>query len=341
MRIRIVVLLWSVLASTSVVAAPSSRSVEAATETAASTQNICREVRPFYWEMGTAEGKVVGVSVGLLAPTATRPMNVASASKWLYGAYVAQVLDGQLRVDVDVPFLTFISTTPRLAAGRSSECRKGRSTVHGCNLSGDILGPLGLYLPRSPKQFVYQPGHLEAHADYAMGLGAATVRELEEALEGRLHVDLSFTSVNVAGGVRMAPGEYAKFLRGLMTGSLKLGGLLGTSSVCATAACGNTGDSPWFLEEPAHYSLAHWVEPDEGPEWSGGFSSAGLLGFYPWISKDRSTYLVVASEHLLGAVTQRVSTPLDETPSGRAVLCGRLIKKAYFTGQPQSGAPRK
>ncbi|MCE9667300.1 hypothetical protein LY474_05680 [Myxococcus stipitatus] len=330
-----VLVLWSVLASVAALAQPTPRSIEAARETASSARNVCRQVRPFYWEVGTAEGRVVGESVGLLAPSADKVMNIASASKWLYGAYVAEVLDGAPRPEQDVPFLNFTSTTPTLAVRSNSECEARGTTVHRCNASNAIHGPLVDYRPRRPARFVYQPGHLSAHADLVMGLGDATPRDLEEALERRLPVDLAFTSINVAGGVRMSAAEYAKFLRGLMKGELKLGGLLGTSSVCATAACGNTGYSPWFPKEPARYSLAHWVEPDTGPAWSGGFSSAGLLGFYPWISKDKGTYLIVASEHLLGLVGKGTSTPLEKTPSGRAVLCGRLIKKAYFSGQGQ------
>ncbi|MFY2561757.1 hypothetical protein ACN469_29430 [Corallococcus terminator] len=315
-------------------AQPTPQQLEAARQTARSTQNACGDVRPFYWEVGDASGKVVGEAVGLLAPLAGSVLSLASASKWLYGAYVAEVRGGA-PLPGDLPFLNFTSTTPLLDAAGASACRALLTTVHGCNLSSGITGPLSGYGPATPTRFVYQPGHLEAHADYAMGLGASGTLALASALESRLPLNLSYGNVNLAGGGRASATEYAKFLRALMTGSLQLGALLGTSSVCASPACGNTGYSPWFASEPARYSLAHWAEPDDGAADSGGFSSPGLFGFYPWVSKDKSTYLIVAREDLLGAVGQTASTPAEQTPSGKSVLCGRLIKKAYYTGQAQ------
>ncbi|NVJ20204.1 MULTISPECIES: hypothetical protein [Myxococcus] len=315
-------------------AQPTPRQLEAARQTARSTQNVCGDVRPFYWEMGDASGKRVGGSVGLLAPSERSVMYLASASKWLYGAYVVEVRDGA-PLPGDLPFLNFTSTTPRLDAAGVSACKARHATVHGCDLSSGITGPLSDYGPATPARFVYQPGHLEAHADYAMGLGGSGTLALAAALKSRLPLDVSYGSVNLAGGGRSSATEYAKFLRALMTGSLKLGALLGTSSVCASPACGNTGYSPWFASEPVHYSLAHWVEPDDGAAHSGGFSSPGMFGFYPWVSKDKSTYLIVAREALLGVVGQTSTTPAEQTPSGKSVLCGRLIKKAYFTGQVQ------
>ncbi|MBU8899621.1 hypothetical protein KRR26_28825 [Corallococcus sp. M34] len=277
----------------------------------------------------------MGGSVGLVAPGAGTEMNIASASKWLYGAYVLEVLQGQLRPGVDVPFLNLTSTTPVLDASASSACKSALSTVRACGKTAGIEEPLIQYVPEPPTRFYYHPGHFEAHADFAMGMGFFDGASLALAFQGRLPLSLSFVSVNLAGGAKTSASEYAKFLRALMRDELKLGPLLGTHSTCATAACGNTGYSPWFATEPAHYSLAHWVEPDEGTPWSGGFSSAGLFGFYPWIAKDKGTYLIVAGEHLLGVLGQSRTTPAEETASGKAVLCGRLIKKAYYTGVVQ------
>ncbi|AGC47711.1 hypothetical protein MYSTI_06438 [Myxococcus stipitatus DSM 14675] len=316
------------------VAQPVARDPEAARLTARSTRNACADVRPFYWEMGDAGGKVVGDSVGLLAPGAGSVMNIASASKWLYGAYVLEVRGGAPRL-ADIPFLNFTSTTPLLEPAEESDCKALLTTVHGCNLTRNITGPLVDYAPASPPRFVYQPGHLEAHADYAMNLGASGTLALASALESRLPLDLSYGNVNLAGGAKTSATEYARFLRGLMSGGLKLGAFLGTASVCASPACGDVGYSPWFSNEPVRYSLAHWVEQDQGPAHSGGFSSAGLFGFYPWVSKDKSTYLIVAREDMLGVVGQTATTPAEQTPSGKSILCGRLIREAYFTGRVQ------
>lgn len=315
-------------------AQPPARYPEAAKQTARSTRNACADVRPFYWEMGDASGKVVGEPVGALVPRASRVMNIASASKWLYGAYVLEVRAGAPR-PADIPFLNFTSTTPVLVPAHEADCKAFLTTVHGCNVTRNITGPLADYAPANPPRFVYQPGHLEAHADYSMGLGASGTFALASAVRNRLPLDVSYGNVNLAGGAKTSATEYARFLRALMTGELKLGALLGTASVCASPACGDVGYSPWFANEPVRYSLAHWVEQDTGPAHSGGFSSAGLFGFYPWISKDKSTYLVVAREDLLGVVRLTPTTPAEQTPAGKSILCGRLIREAYFTGQVQ------
>lgn len=66
----------------------------AANATAQSDVNACAPVQPFYWEVGDrAQRKASGsVQAGGGTPTytASTPLSIASASKWLYGAYVVQ-----------------------------------------------------------------------------------------------------------------------------------------------------------------------------------------------------------------------------------------------------------
>jgi len=54
----------------------------------------------------------------------------------------------------------------------------------------------------------------------------------------------------------------------------------------------------------------------------GAFSSPGAFGFYPWIDRTKTSYGVVARNEMGGALT--------------SVFCGRLIRKAWVTGTPQS-----
>jgi hypothetical protein len=72
--------------------------------------------------------------------------------------------------------------------------------------------------------------------------------------------------------------------------------------------------------ESWHYSLGHWVE-DDPKVGDGAFSSAGLFGFYPWVDASKTWYGVVARMAPAGA--------LD------SVDCGRIIRKAWVTGQAQ------
>ncbi|MET0332741.1 MAG: hypothetical protein ABW190_00600, partial [Rhizobacter sp.] len=84
----------------------------AATSTAQSTGNLCAPIRPFYWEIGDGTQRRASGSVNATGNattyTASSVMSIASASKWLYGAYVAERRGGVLSAD-DIQYLTFRS----------------------------------------------------------------------------------------------------------------------------------------------------------------------------------------------------------------------------------------
>ncbi|HRD85835.1 MAG TPA: hypothetical protein PLF63_11760, partial [Rubrivivax sp.] len=66
----------------------------AAAATAASTLNACNGIRPFYWEVGDghkaqASGSVLGRRWQAVI-TATTTLPIASASKWVWAAYVLE-----------------------------------------------------------------------------------------------------------------------------------------------------------------------------------------------------------------------------------------------------------
>ena len=103
---------------------------------------------------------------------------------------------------------------------------------------------------------------------------------------------------------------------------MKIGSLLGTDAVCTlpgSPGC-NAADSP--IPKPWHYSLGHWVEDDADGD--GAFSSAGALGFYPWVSKERTLYGIIA----------RDNTSLDQE-GYQSAQCGGLVRKAWVTGTAQ------
>ena len=69
--------------------------IAAAQQTAGSNSD-CAAVSPFYYELGDKNGAIVTGSIGSSAPVSSTKMSIASASKWLFGAYVAEVRHGNL-----------------------------------------------------------------------------------------------------------------------------------------------------------------------------------------------------------------------------------------------------
>lgn len=80
----------------------------AAAASAASSAADCVAVQPFYWSVGDATGKLGDGSVGTVPPVASTVMAIASASKLVYGAYVAEERGGAL-TDADAHYLNFVS----------------------------------------------------------------------------------------------------------------------------------------------------------------------------------------------------------------------------------------
>ncbi|MFZ5550067.1 MAG: hypothetical protein ACOZJX_15345 [Pseudomonadota bacterium] len=109
----------------------------AAEATARSQDNACKPIRPFYWEVGDAAGAQASGSVDEPGNdehiTAETVMNIASASKWLYGAYVVQRRGGA-PTEEDIRHLNF-------QAGYSdfSWCLR-RQTVGECPRRADGAG---------------------------------------------------------------------------------------------------------------------------------------------------------------------------------------------------------
>jgi hypothetical protein len=80
--------------------------------------------------------------------------------------------------------------------------------------------------------------------------------------------------------------------------------------------------SPAPNDEAWSYALGHWVE-DDPLVGDHAFSSAGALGFYPWIDASRTWY---------GVLARRAPTPGGQQ-GVVSLRCGRLIRQAWVTGQ--------
>ena len=288
--------------------------IAAATATAQSSRNDCAAIKPFYWEVGSRDGRLASGSVdspaGATHYTAATPMSIASASKWIYAAYVAERNAGVLSA-TDRKYLSMRSGYVSL-----STCARG-TTVDGCLASRTN----GLYTAAQDGIFKYDGGHMERHASL-LGLGAMNNAALADEMKSRLGAELkiNYSQPQLAGGIVTSADSYAQFLRKLLDGRLRLGALLGSQPVCTNPlTCGRNKAlyAPVPPDESWHYSAGHWIEDD--PEvGDGAFSSPGVFGFYPWIDAGRNSYGIVARSVSGGAFS--------------SVRCGRLIRKAFATG---------
>ncbi|MCE9659339.1 MAG: hypothetical protein K8R60_12325 [Burkholderiales bacterium] len=288
--------------------------IQAATTTAQNNE-LCTAVRPFYWEIGDRSAALASGSVNsgssTTVYTANSVMSIASASKWLYGSYVAQKRRAALTTE-DYKYLNFQSGYTNL-----TDCLTDQ-TVAEC----DAYQGNGDYTAANDGKFFYNGGHMEKHA-LLMGLGAMNNAALGAEIRSQLGADVAvaYSQPQLAGGAYLTPSAYALVLRKMLTGQLLIGSMLGTHPVCTNpSTCPTAVFAPIPLAEKWHYSIGHWVEddPDDG---DGAFSSAGAFGFYPWIDASKTYYGVVARSAAAGAFD--------------SIYCGRLIRKAWVTGVAQ------
>lgn len=299
--------------------------IAAATATAERSA-ACVAAQPFYWELGDAKATLAGGKAGEKAPERDTVMAIASASKWIWGAFVAERRQGRLTAE-DVKFLHFQSgyTNYRL-------CRRDQA-VEACQQS--LLNGRGRKDPTTENRFAYNGGHMQQQA-VQMGLGSQGAEGLAQAVKQTLAPALgedwrwSYSQAMPAGGGQTSAADYARFLRALLDDGLQLGRLLGTQAVCTNPrSCpGDAVKTPLRGDENWHYSLGHWVE-DDPRSGDGAFSSAGAFGFYPWISADRRFYGLVAREQRSGVLG---GDPGDK-PAVASARCGRAIRAAWTDAQ--------
>lgn len=291
---------------------------QAATTTATNNAN-CVNVKPFYWEIGDKAGLMASGSVNatgsLVTYTASTVMNIASASKWLYGAYVVERRGSAGLSASDIKFLNFRSGYTSFTSCSPTQ------TVGSCVAASTN----GLYTAAGDGKFLYDGGHMQVHASL-MGLDALDNTTLAAEIESQLgsDVDISYSQPQLAGGVRTSAETYARYLRKLLGGQLRMGAALGSNPVCTNPlTCGGSAlGTPIPSSESWQYSLGHWVESDPAVG-DGAFSSAGAFGFYPWVDAGKRYYGIVARPDL-------------QAQAGVAsAYCGRLIRKAWVTGTAQ------
>ena len=210
----------AIVATQGAYAQPTATQRGAAARATAETNEKCRAVQPFYWSVGDAHGTLGDGRVGARAPQADTTMPIASASKLVYAAFVAQQRQGRL-TDEDVRFLTFTSGYTNFRS-----CRRGQ-TIAEC----DAMRSNGDHDPANDGRFFYNGGHMERHA-VLDGLGALDDAGLARAVNERLGTSFRYLQPQLAGGISTSAADYGEFLRRIVDGQLQMKSLLGTHAVC-------------------------------------------------------------------------------------------------------------
>lgn len=290
----------------------------AAATTTATTNANCTSIFPFYWEIGNGSGLLSSGSTGDLSVGRATEYPIGSATKWVFAAYVAQKLGGT----IDATTAKFLKMSSGYTNFSLTSC-VGSATVAACQSDGSN----GVYSATNNNKFYDNGGHFQKWAvDHAMG--ALTRPELAVEFKNTLgqSFDHTWSSTQMAGGIRTSAQNYSVFLQRILSGSLKFRSLLGVDPICTyPITCATAVSSP--INEALHYSYGHWIE-DQNVSSDGAFSSPGLYGFYPWIDKDKRFY----------GILSRYQNPVpgNEMGSGLASLqCGKMIRKAFVTGVAQ------
>lgn len=320
--------LCSVAASAATAASsnvPTFLRVHAATQTAQKNQ-ACTAIHPFYWEIGNQTEVLASGSVGGKTYTAKTLMPIASASKWIFGAYVVQARQGQLS-ESDIAALNMTSGYTNFG---STSCikllpaRRDSQTVSECFMAENRQGGNNNdFDAEAVGKFHYNGGHFQKLA-LELGLGADNNTALQRDLQMYLGTDIAFNfgSPQLAGGVNTTANNYAIFLRKILSKQLYISDLLGAHAVCTNpTTCSSAVYTPVPAKLSWDYSLGHWVESDPVTG-DGAYSSAGAFGFYPWIDKTKTYYGVLAREGKPGS-------------GDDSAACGGLIRKAWMTGRVQ------
>lgn len=184
----------------------------AADQTAKSTSNTCKAIGKFYWEIGDKNQKLASGTKGLLPPGANSKFDIASASKWMFAAYVYKKRGNSLS-SADIEALTM-----RTGYNNSASCLL-TTTVGGCfnaglgsnknNLQNGTPDGSGSY------KFYYSSGSFQKFAAVDLGLAADNNSALASEMQSYLGGDIAFSFVTPqpAGGVRTDATNYAIFLR--------------------------------------------------------------------------------------------------------------------------------
>ncbi len=298
-------------------ATPTIRQRTDAASQAATTDPACTNLpTSFYWSIGDATGLRAsgGVNVNGTPPGSGTTMNIASASKWVYGAYVAQKRVGAL-TPTDVKYLTFVSGYADFNACMSTQ------TVAQCLAFPGNEG----YHVGDDGRFYYGGGHMQKHA-VDNGLGPDGDAALASAIDAMLGTSFAYAQPQLAGGIATTPAAYGQFLQQVVAGQLQISSLLGhdpvctSHAICPVQAAYSPLDGTVLGNANYHYAIGHWVEDDLAYS-DGAFSSPGAHGFYPWVDAGKQWWGILARDSEDGT---------EAVPFVDSMLCGHKIRQAWL-----------
>ena len=281
-----------------------------AAQTVADTDASCTGLGDFYWEIGDTTQALGSGQTGTKSVTASSVMQIASASKMMFSAYVLESKNGAALTQSEMDKLRFISgyiDFNNLGCAQSA-------TIADCYTdAGGSAQPT----PAEVGRFYYSGAHDQKLA-MDLGLGAYTETDLANAYNQTLGITgMGFSSPQPAGAGRTNAQTYAQFLRRLAGGQLALSSRLGENAVCTQPGTCATADYSPAAQYQWHYGYGHWVETYDGTNVE-AYSSPGAFGFYPWVTADKKYYGLLARQ---------------ATGSGAAmdsVACGRKIRQAWL-----------
>lgn len=302
--------------------------VRAEIDAAIKADSNCNSMGDFYWEIGSPTGAIASGSIGNTY-SAGKELELASASKWLFGAYVFEKQKGQVSVD-EKQYLNMMSGYVNM---QNFLCMIAKvHTVSDCFHAQPLLPGLFKKKPgndtQSPEdvgKYFYNGGHAQALAvQPQVGLGNMTNEALGREMQSMLKLSqpIHYTFPQLAGGGSAAPAAYIEFLKNLMTDKYYLSSVIQhDGGVCANTKYCNPptvvkspgpGDTNWW------YGNHYWIEKDPQGKVE-AYSSAGLYGFYPWMTADKKYYGIIARKGpIINAAAQSVS-------------CGRAIREKFLS----------
>jgi hypothetical protein len=276
--------------------------------------------------------------------TRTQKVTWASASKWVYGAFVAETQQvsggGPASVPtIQQPYMNFTS-------GYTNMTDNGKACA-GSTTPDTCLALDSLYtetVPADVGTFDYDSGHFENHAGTYGTLGTTTsgsAGTLTSSVKMALGVTWTsfYTSPLIAGGIYGPIEDYITFLQAIMSGDLTISKDMSYNAACTQAGASyavspsgasvtpftcDAGMSP-LAPAKDYYSFGHWIEADAAYGGDYSFSSAGSYGVYPALTADLSLYEVVSRDAQPGYYSggqQGLNT----------LRCGTALRKAWLTG---------
>lgn len=291
------------------------------------TNAECKKIDAFYWEFGTASGKLYSGSKGnkYLADTSVK---IASASKWLFGTYVYEVMKGRVTRE-QKEFLQMRSGYTNM---HNLSCLRDKvKTVRDCFLAEAKLGRLfgrgsnAELTEKNKGKFFYNGGHGQALAiQPEIDLADKDKDALGKTISSKLNLkEVTYNFPQLAGGGVTTATTYAQFLRNLMADKYYLSKFLTIDSgVCAHHACGakEVAESPIPKDLKWWYGSHYWIEKDDQGQ-TLAYSSPGLFGFYPWITSDKKYYGLISQQ---GRARDRGET---------SILCGIALRETFLKQQ--------